>query len=201
MISLILNTNVLKEVNISAIEFLYLYYIYSKENFGIDFKEVDKQKLEEKKLIKIIDNEKIILRQQSIDLIEFSLIEADVSFNKKKKNVKLSRRALDETVEEFVQEFRKKWHGLKSGAMGDKEACKQKLIRWMQEHPNISPKLILKAADLYLATEGRDPRFVQRADYFIYKQDVHKNDASRLSAFIEELEMGNTNEDWTSSLN
>ena len=67
------------------------------------------------------------------------------------------------------------------------------------ENPEYNFDEILKAAQLYIDTEGRNITYLQRADYFIYKQDVHKGEASRLSAFIDELEEDNTI-DWTSQL-
>tara|TARA_R110000851_G_scaffold315229_3_gene477586 strand:- start:11109 stop:11324 length:216 start_codon:yes stop_codon:yes gene_type:complete len=71
----------------------------------------------------------------------------------------------------------------------------------MADNPEVTPDQILAAADLYITTEGRDPRFLQRADYFIYKQDSSKSEASRLSAYVDDILMGSTNDDWTSRLN
>lgn len=127
--SIIINTNVLEEVGISAYEFLYLYFIHTKETFGMSFNEIDVEQLQEKKLVKISSENSIILRQQSIDLIEFSLIEADISFSNNKKKITKSSRAINKEVNTFVDEFRRKWHGLKAGAMGGKQACMQKLTR------------------------------------------------------------------------
>ena len=70
----------------------------------------------------------------------------------------------------------------------------------MSENQEYSFEQILKAADLYLSTEGRDTRFLQRADYFIYKNDIQRNEMSRLSAYIDDVTLGVT-EDWTSNLN
>jgi|TARA_R110000822_G_scaffold152112_3_gene291280 hypothetical protein len=201
MNSIILSTNVLEEVGISAVEFLFLHFIHTEENFGMTFNEIDVEKLQEKKLIKISSKNEIILRQQSIDLIEFSLIEVDISFNNKKKKVTKSSRTINKEVDDFVDEFRHKWHGLKAGAMGGKQACVQKLTRWMKDNPTVTPEKILSAADLYLSTEGRDVRFLQRADYFIYKQDSGRSEASRLSAYVDDIVIGTTNDDWTTKLN
>lgn len=198
--SLLINTYVLEELNISCLEFLYLYFLYSEKNLGIPFNDIDEKKLQEKKLIKLITNEKTILRQKSIDLIEFSLVEANVSFNEKKKEVKKPSRAKLKELDEFVDVFRNKWQGLKPGAMGGKNACKVKLRKWMLENPEYSFEEILAAADLYLTTEGRDTKFLQRADYFIYKNDINRNEASRLSAYIDDVVIGETG-DWTSKLN
>lgn len=86
--------------------------------------------------------------------------------------------------------------------MGGKQACIQKLSRWMKENPEVTPEQILEAADLYLSTEGRNPQYLQRADYFIYKQDSSKEEGSRLSAYVDDLLIGPTeDEDWTSKLN
>jgi len=199
--SLIISTKVLEEEEISVIEFLYLHYLHTKENFGMTFEEVDVKKLQEKKFLKISSKNEIILRQQSIDLIEFSLIEADISFKTKKRKVTKSIRTINKEVEAFIDTFRHKWHGLKSGAMGGKQACVHKMSRWMKENPEVTPETILAAADRYLETEGRDVRFLQRADYFIYKQDSSKSEASRLSAYVDDLLVGDSNNDWTSQLN
>lgn len=199
--SLTINIQLLKEEEVSVIEFLYLYSLYSGEEFGIDFKTVDVNKLQEKKLLKISSKNEKILRQHSIDLIEFSLIETDISLKQKKKEVAKSSRAINNQVTTFVDEFRLKWHGLKPGAMGSRAACIQKLKKWMKENPEVTPESILAAVDLYISTEGRDPRFLQRADYFIYKQDSARNEASRLSAYVDEIILGTTNDDWTSQLN
>tara|TARA_R110000822_G_scaffold302649_2_gene426958 strand:+ start:14553 stop:15119 length:567 start_codon:yes stop_codon:yes gene_type:complete len=188
-------------MDINLLEFLYLFAIYSNEDLGVNFDDVDEEKLQEKKLIKII-NKKIILRQQSIDLIEFSLIEADVSFKQNKKKISKSSRTINKEVEKFVDEFRHKWHGRKAGAMGGKQACIQKLSRWMKENPEVTQEQILEAADLYLTSEGRNPQYLQRADYFIYKEDSTKEEGSRLSAYVDDIIMGHKeDDDWTTQLN
>lgn len=201
--SLMMNRKILDEMDVTVIEFLYLYYLYSSESFGLNFDEIDVDELENKKLVKRITNTKTILRQQSIELIEFSLIEADISFKKREKKIIKSARSVGKVVEEFVDEYRDRWKGLKPGAMGGRNSCVQKLIRWMKENPQIQKEQILKAADLYLSTEGRNSQFLQRADYFIYKQEGNsKIENSRLSAYIDDILTGEvTNDDWTSQLN
>lgn len=197
--SLILDFIVLKEQNITIEEFLKLYSIYSNEIIYLVEDMIDLEKLEENLFIKQIEN-KIYLREKTIKLIEFLSIETDLSFNTDKKEIKKSKRAIDSLLDERVDEFRNKWQGLKPGSMGSKKACKEKLNRWMKENPEYSYEDILKAADLYLATEGANIRFLQRADYFIFKQDTYKDEMSRLSAFVDEL--GNNNvQDWTTNLN
>lgn len=200
MNSLIINIKILNSEEISAIEFLYLYYLHTGESFGVDFNEIDVDKLQEKKLIKISEEKNIILRQKSIDLIEISLIEVDISLKKKKRKVTKSTKTIVKEVVEFIDEFRKKWHGARAGAMGGKHACIQKMVKWRIANPTITIEQILAAADLYITTEGKQSKYLQQADYFIYKQDSSRNEASRLSAFVDEILMGTTNEDWTSQL-
>ena len=90
MISLIINTKILELLEITSLEFLYLYYIYTNENFGVTFNDIDNEELQKKKLIKISRTNEIILRQKSIDLIELSLVEVDISLNENKKKIKNS---------------------------------------------------------------------------------------------------------------
>jgi len=120
-------------------------------------------------------------------------------------SVKPQKKTPDEDLKKLIKnrlkEYRSKWKETgKPGAMGSPSACKDNLYKWMKENPEYSFDDILKAADLYIQTEGRNTRFLQRADYFIYKHDVNKVKHSRLSAFIEEIDNG-YEEDWTTEIN
>lgn len=198
--SLILNFKVLKELNISIEEFLYLYNI--SEDKVTDIK-IDLQKLQEQKFIKIItEDEKIqiILRDKSIKLIEFLTVEIEHSLNTKEITIKKSQRAINLDISDRVTEFRLKWKNLKAGSMGSLQSCKYKITRWMKENPDYSFDDILKAADMYIDSLNGDYRFLQRADYFIYKQENNREESSRLSGFIDEINTF-TKDDWTTNLN
>ena len=80
--------------------------------------------------------------------------------------------------------------------MGSPGACKEKMLRWMGENPNYTKEDILKAAKIYINSLN-NYQYLQAAHYFIYKKDGKEED-SRLSAFIEEKEVDNT--DWTTKL-
>jgi len=106
-------------------------------------------------------------------------------------------------IEDFkilVNNFRSKFKGLKLGSMGNPQAVKDKLKRWMKDNPQITHKEILNAVDNYLESLNGDYRFLQRADYFIYKQNLKKEEVSRLSLHIEENQKEVVNSDWTTSL-
>lgn len=198
--SLILNFKVLKEFNISIEEFLYLYFLYVEDE---KYKNVDLNKLQEQKFIKITkEDEKIqiTLREKSIELLEFFIVEIEDPLAKKEKTIKRSQRVINADINNRVEELRLKWKGLKVGSMGSLQSCKDKLTRWMKDNPNHTFDDILKAADMYIDSLNRDYRFLQRADYFIYKQENNREESSRLSAFIDEIETFDKN-DWTTKLN
>jgi len=203
MKSVILDFKILNKSNITPEEFLFLYYISDVDNeynnrlnCVINIKE-----LEAKRFIKINpDDSSIELRQLAIDLIDFLTVEIENDGEVSKKVVKKSSRAINQELENNVVLFRDKWKGLKAGSMGSLKACKDKLYRWMKENPEYSMDQILKAADTYLNTFTNNYDFLQRADYFIFKQENHKEESSRLSAFIDEIDNSN-NDDWTTSLN
>jgi len=193
--SLILNFEILKDFDISVDEFLFLYYL--SEGQVEDVKEIDLEKLQKQKLIKIITNEEIkyTLREKSIELIEFLTIEIPDSLTPEKKVVKRSQRAINGRIDTF----RLKWKGLKPGSMGSQKSCGIKLTRWMKENPMYTFDEILEAADIYINSLNGDYRFLQRADYFIFKQENNREESSRLSAYIDEIGMTNDDE-WTSKL-
>jgi hypothetical protein len=187
----ILDLNFLKEQNLSPEEFLALIYL---NNDGGTTKEI-LISLQDKQFIKLIDQE-VILREKSKLLLDFLSIESSYSDYKEKKIVKKSNRVINEGFDEFIEEYRNLWKGLKVGSMGSPMACKEKMLRWMGENPNYSKEDILKAARIYINSLN-NYQYLQAAHYFIYKKDGKEED-SRLSAFVEEKEVDNT--DWTVKL-
>lgn len=106
-------------------------------------------------------------------------------------------------IEDFnilVNKFRYKFKNLKIGSMGNPKAVSDKLKRWMKNNPEITRKEILDAVNDYIESLNGDYRYLQRADYFIYKQNNKKEETSRLSLYIEEGRKEVVNSDWTTSL-
>jgi len=194
----ILDLNFLKEQDLSVIEFTTLLQI-SGINTGLNSNKSILNILQEKQFIKLIENKletNIILREKSKLLIDFLSIESDSSNYKNKKVIKKSTRVISEGFDEFIEEYRNLWKGLKIGSMGSPIACKEKMERWMKENPNYSKEDILKAAKIYINSLN-NYQYLQAAHYFIYKKDGKEED-SRLSAFINETEPDNI--DWTVKL-
>lgn len=201
--NVILDFTLLKDQNLSIEDFIYLLWLYYNKEFSFNDDNINFKRLQDLKYIKVIKDEdtllKIVLRTSSIDIIETLLIDKDITFKNDKKIIKKSKRVINNDIENRIDEFRNKWRGLKPGSMGSLKSCKDKLSRWMTENPNYSFDEVLKAADLYLNNEGRNLRFLQRADYFIYKQENNREEASRLSAYIDDID-DNEVSDWTSKL-
>ena len=196
----ILDLNFLKEQNLSVIEFITLLKL-NGSNIDLVLIEFESEiyileKLQEKQFIKIITYSEVILREKSKLLLDFLSIESNHSNYKEKKIIKKSNRVINEGFDEFIEEYRNLWKGLKVGSMGSPMACKEKMLRWMGENPNYSKEDILKAAKIYINSLN-NYQYLQAAHYFIYKKDGKEED-SRLSAFIEEKEVDNT--DWTTKL-
>ena len=150
--------------------------------------------LEEKQFIKIINDEKIILREKGKLFIELISIEKLSSTKNNKQTVK-SDRLINVELDSFINDFRNKFKGLKPGSMGSEASCKMKMYRWMKENPSYTPEQILKAADIYIKSLN-NYQYLQRADYFIYKKDG-KEESSGLAAYIDEIEV---DDDWTTNL-
>jgi hypothetical protein len=190
----ILDLNFLKEHDIKPKDFLLLIQLNNGEE-GSDFLE-DFERLQDTGYIKIDPETNIIIREKGRLLLDFLSIESSYSDYKEKKIIKKSNRVINEGFDEFIEEYRNLWKGLKLGSMGSPGACKEKMLRWMRENPNYSKEDILKAAKIYINSLN-NYQYLQAAHYFIYKKDGKEED-SRLSAFIEEKEVDNT--DWTSRL-
>jgi hypothetical protein len=194
MEAFILDLNFLKEQNLSVVEFISLLKL-SGANTDLTIPYNVLCSLQEKQLVKLIDNETIV-REKAKLLLNFVSIESSISNHKEKKVSKQSSRIVNSEIDDFIEEYRNLWKGLKVGSMGSPMACKEKMIRWMKENPNYSKEDILKSARIYINSLN-NYKYLQAAHYFIYKKDGKEED-SRLSAFIEEKEVDNT--DWTTKL-
>ena len=194
----ILDLNFLKEQNLSVIEFVTLLQL-NEIDTGLQLDLDILHNLQEKQFVKLIIDKfgtNTIIREKSKLLLDFLSIESSYSDYKSKKVVKKSTRTISEGFDEFIEEYRNLWKGLKVGSMGSPMACKEKMLRWMGENPNYSKEDILKAAKIYINSLN-NYQYLQAAHYFIYKKDGKEED-SRLSAFINETESDNT--DWTIKL-
>lgn len=194
----ILDLRLLAEQNLSIDEFTVLVHLDNEliRRNSIEFL----NSLEQKQFIKLPKqkDEKILLREKGKLFIDFISIEGVNSVDDKK-IVKRSSRVINENLKDFVKEYRILWKGLKPGSMGSENGCRDKLSRWMKENPNYSLDDIKKAAKLYIKSVD-NLQFLQAADYFIYKKDAH-GESSRLSAFIDEIELNIPEDNWTSQLN
>ena len=194
----ILDLNFLKEQNLSVIEFITLLQL-NEIDTGLQLDLGVLHDLQEKQFVKLIIDKfgtNTIIREKGKLLIDFLSIESSYSDYKEKKIIKKSNRVINEGFDEFIEEYRKLWKGLKPGSMGSENACKEKMLRWMGENPNYTKEDILKAARIYINSLN-NYQYLQAAHYFIYKKDGKEED-SRLSGFIEEKEVDNT--DWTTKL-
>lgn len=132
------------------------------------------------------------IRGKGLEVLE--IMTSDIIPNTEKKKIKKTERAILNEID--IDKYRSLWKGLKPGSMGSKQACEKKLIRWMKENPEYSFADVINAAKSYINSVN-NLRYLQNADYFIYKQDKTGIDSSRLSSFIDEDAIDS---EWTTSL-
>ena len=190
----IIDFNLLSEQNLSIDEYLVLIHlqddiIYNNSNLVLT-------SLQDKGFIKIITNEKIILREKGTLFLDLISIDS-INSAKDKKITKKSSRSINSDLDVLAKEYRMLWKGLKPGSMGSEQGCKEKLFRWMKNNPDYSKEDIIKAAKIYINSLD-NYTFLQQADYFIYKKDAY-GESSRLSAFIDDI--SKPTDDWTSQIN
>jgi hypothetical protein len=92
-----------------------------------------------------------------------------------------------ETKWEWVTEYRQLFRDIRQDAGGSLKDCIFKMQRYFAENPEIRREEIMEAAKLYIhnfkhGTEN--PKYMQRADYFIYKGKGLER-TSRLEQYIE----------------
>ena len=190
----ILDFNLLKEHDISAQDFLLLISIDGDKPI-LSINDNLLNILEQKQFTKIQDSQ-IYLREKGKLLLELCEID-NINYIGSKKSIKKSSRAINLELDDFIKEFRILWKGLKPGSMGSEKAVRDKMYKWMQDNPSYKKEDILKASKLYINSLD-NLNYLQQADYFIYKKDIH-GESSRLSAFIDEIDDKRV-DDWTTKL-
>lgn len=98
------------------------------------------------------------------------------------------------TSASWIDEYRELFKGKKIGSMGSRSACIVKMDRFLSQYP-YTKAVVISATERYINSQREQGyKFLQRADYFIFKNedmDGSKILGSRLATFCEEIEMLN----------
>lgn len=196
-----IDLNQLKLLKLSVNKILTLikiYFIANKLYFDYELDSSDIEYLKENKYIIVYENKNIkcYLREKGKSVLEKVVSFKGIETNK----VETIQEDKIDNFEEKITKFRLKFNDLRVGAMGSKKNVRLKLKRWMKDNPDVTFKEILEATDAYIESLNGRYQFLQQADYFIYKQNQHKEETSRLSIFIEEGKKDPVNSDWGSEI-
>lgn len=184
---IVINFEDLINLNLELNEYVVLFEFY---NNGKPIPSEIKNILEDKGHIIKIGNSRKIISTEIRNYLNSTLIED------KAKKID-SDTAIQQIVNDRIDEYRDLWKGLKPGAMGSLKACKENLLKWLKNNPENNFDDILKAASLYIS-KLNNVQYLKRADYFIYKKE-HGVLNSTLDAYISDID--NYEEDgWTTEI-
>jgi len=202
MINFIIDLELLKSNNISLVQFVTLINIYNNETDfgGIDYNLV-LLPLQDRSFIKIVKDDKL---KQLYILREKGKLFIEKFINNTEPNVQhfitedypIILKNTKESFDDFVNEYRSLFKGLKPGSQGNLQSIKEKLSKWLKSNPDKTKEDIIRATKLYIHSVD-NLKYLQQADYFIYKKDAN-GIRSRLSDFIDEQEQ--PTEGWGSVL-
>jgi hypothetical protein len=118
------------------------------------------------------------------------------------RNIKLGRIVdssesdLFSNVDSWIDEYRKLFRGIKTGAMGDKNSCILRMADLLKRRKDLKKEIILEATRKYINTT--EPKYIKQAHYFIRKDEANQKDGrhSLLEAICDELliEKGGSND-------
>lgn len=173
---IIINLNKLVNLNLSPTEYCYLICLLKKEDYIGLLNENQKinllKSLEEKRYLKIMSDNEVILRQKALNILD------DISPG---------------SVEEWIDDWRKLFpERVKSSGRpvrGDKKACLKKMIAFCKEYPEYTKEQIFDATKIYVFEKKKDDySYMVCADYFIYKETTKGQRVSYLASLLEDLE-------------
>ena len=136
--------------------------------------------LENKKYVKWTD-EGVVLREKGLKVL--SLIEME-----KNNPVKELIESKDD-IEDWIEEYRALFKSTGPGKTADVKTLVKKMRWFYKEYPELADKdLIMEATERYISTESLSSyRYLQRADYFISKEDSSKIKISRLASYCQDI--------------
>lgn len=79
----------------------------------------------------------------------------------------------------WIDDWRKAWARKKVGAMGSRDNAIKNMKEFFQLYPEFTKEDVYAARDKYLATFLSDMTYLERADYFIKKSIISKEDGKR----------------------
>lgn len=84
-------------------------------------------------------------------------------------NIPLFKEKIHEVKQEFIDEYRELFKGIRIKSMGNRQDCIEKMKRFRETYPQYSEEDIIKATKYYIS--HTDPRFTRYANYFIFKRE------------------------------
>jgi len=79
----------------------------------------------------------------------------------------------NETVEDWIMLWRKKWRGKRAKAMGSKEKCINNMDEFFKLQPSYTKEHVFRARDKYFESLKGDMTYLEQADYFIKKRVIN----------------------------
>ncbi len=96
----------------------------------------------------------------------------------------------------WIEDYRNLFGQIKHEAIGNKRDCEKKMQKFFSNNPHVRKEDVMQAANLYLSEFRRsatDPKYLQRADYFISKivrAEGGSQYNSRLEMYLEIIARG-----------
>ena len=175
---------ILKKKELDYNSFFFLYRLVN--NIEIDVEgDINHELLIRYNYIRL-ENNTISFTQNGINFIKDTAKELKRAIAKEIKN---ADQTLKDQINDWIVDYRNLYKGTKVGIMGDPKSCLEKMCRFFVEYPQYANKdLILNATKKYIETEAfTNYKYLQRADYFIYKI-TGKEESSRLASFCSDVE-------------
>jgi predicted transcriptional regulator len=177
---------ILKEKGLDYNSFFFLYQLVNNINIYRVYNYANTADLMELEFIIENNEHSLHATQKGKDFIKevIAEIKKDIQIDKKQTVSKFTKE-----VETWIQEYRDLFKNTKIGAIGDPKSCVKKMARFFDEYPDYADKdLIFKATQKYINSEATSNyKYLQRADYFIYKL-TGKEEVSRLASFCSDIE-------------
>jgi hypothetical protein len=177
---------ILKGKELDYNSFFFLYQLVNDINIHKVYNYANTADLINLEFIFVSDKHTLHATEKGKDFIKevIAEIKKDIGIDKKQTINKLTRE-----IESWIQEYRELFKNTKIGAIGDPKSCIKKMARFFEDYPDYADKdLIFKATQKYINSEATtNYKYLQRADYFIYKL-VGKEEVSRLASFCSDVE-------------